>query len=1467
MSYLISNTAAETTLRVLPLHNVLMQQIDYIYFVYGLAFVIVGVVCLVIPAEGKHPLSWRVLSLFGFSHGLGEWLELLDMALSDSSGVRLLCTVLYTISFLALAEFAIHGGLRGLGRGYYPGGSLLLLAASAAVSAVVGWDYFMVVIRYLIALPACLLNGALLWRADPLLEERQQLWMRLSGLSMVAYGIAGGLIVNKAPFWPASVLHTEWFFHLTAMPVQLLRAAVALAMSVTLWRMASSRKTLSGLMQKQQRFARIFSYGFLLLLSGGWLLTESLGGMSHDELKRDMRVTLDALVNRLHRELMGIDSGVAAIASMSQLMLNELPMGAEEQQEINYFLDQMAGRSKGIAYLMDTQGTVVAASNRQTPSSFLGKNYHFRPYFQEAMQGASGHYFAYGATSKEAGYYASYPVYRRHQSVIIGVVVIKKTLDVQAMGIGDYPNLFFFNEQGVALLNEQIGFQPRPLWPLAESQRQEVIQSKQFGELDHRAPLLSMEVQDGELFAIKVAGHTHKYRVGRLPVTEDGWSLLLLQNEPALHVNRMLGILITLLVSFLMIFVYLVLYRETKAMEERNALLQSSQERHEMALEGGNLGFWDVDLLSGTTVVNDRYKEIFGLSRESEVNREYWFDHIHPEDRERVKQVGQDYRAGLRLVYEVEFRIQTPDGALKWVISRGALVQGTDARLSQRMVGTILDITERKASEIALQEAKEAAEVATRAKSAFLANMSHEIRTPMNAIIGLSHLCLQTRLDSKQHDYINKVYNSAKGLLGIINDILDFSKIEAGKMTVEQIEFALEDVLGRVTSIIQLKAQEKGLELMLDIAVDAPPWLQGDPLRLGQILTNLATNAIKFTAEGEVAIRVSKVEEEEHAVLLQFMVQDSGIGMTSEQVGKLFQEFSQADVSTTRKYGGTGLGLTISKRLVEMMGGQIHVESGVGQGSRFIFTARFGKVPRHTRQPLAIDVNLGRLKVLVVDDSQNAREVLCSYLRNMVASVAEAALGKQALTLLQEADRAGQPFSLVMADLKMTGMDGIELSRQIQQLNLQLKPRIILVTSYGKEPMIQEALEQRLLDNYLAKPISPSMLLEAVQEVFHQRVDRAKMPLQSVEEDLKKRIAGAALLLAEDNEINQQVASELLQMVGIHVTIAHNGQQAVDLATKHRYDAILMDLQMPVMDGLQATRTLRQRGGEMKDLPIIAMTANAMVGDRELCIQAGMNDHIAKPIDPPNLYATLARWVTPDPERQQQAWQQQEAQQTTQLPATSAPVSPLPALPGLDTAAGLRYMHGNAALYEDVLHSFRSKQQGSVAEMRTLLQQGDYATLERVAHTLKGMAATIGAATLSKSAHAVEQAARETMAQDRLLALLQQLEQEVVEVIAVIDQAYPPAEALLVPVAAEAEVVEVDRHWLAPLVVKVWQQLQQFDTDAMKGLQEVAEGVSGPDRQLLLGMLEAVKGYDFEACQEQLRQWCQQLGIDVEGGS
>ncbi|WP_130471856.1 response regulator [Candidatus Magnetaquicoccus inordinatus] len=1479
MSFLLAESAMQNTLQVIPLHFALAQQTDYIYFVYGLAFLIMGVVCWVMPAEKAHPFSWRILSIFGLTHGLGEWLELLDMALSGSPIVRTICTILYTLSFLALAEFALRTMLLQRQRHYRPGGSLLLLLVSAGVSASMNGSYFMEIIRYMINLPSCLAIAWLFWHAEQMVEARQHFWLRWAALSIAGYGIAGGLIVKKAPFWPASVLNTDWFLSWSGMPIQVLRAAIAISLSVFFWRVATSRATLSGLLRKQQQYARIFSYGFLILLTAGWFLTQALGSISQGDHNRELRVSLDALTNRLHRELLTINSSVVALASMNQLLINALPISAQEQEEVDYYLDQMAGRVKGVTYIMDPQGTVVAASNRNSSGSFLGKNYQFRPYFQEALAGSAGHYFAFGVTSKEAGYYASYPLYHRYRAEIIGVVVIKKALDAETIGLQDSGNLFFFNEQGVALLNEQKGFMPRLLWPISPALLDELQQSKQFGDLAQAPPLLDRELSNEMQFAVKWQGQTHKFRTGRLPVTEDGWSLLLLQSEAPLDIHRMLGILITLLVGVLMIFYYLVLYRETKAMEERSDLQRVSQERHEMALTGGNLGFWDVDLVSGLTIVNERYKEIFGLPADCAVNREYWFEHIHPDDRERVKEIGSDYRAGLRPVYEVEYRIALPDGSLKWVISRGALVRSDDPRQAQRMVGTILDITERKESEIALQEAKEAAEVATRAKSAFLANMSHEIRTPMNAIIGLSHLCLQTRLDSKQFDYINKVYNSAKGLLGIINDILDFSKIEAGKMTVECIEFSLEDVLGRVTSIIQLKAQEKGLELMLDIAVDAPPRLQGDPLRLGQILTNLATNAIKFTGQGEVAIVVAVVEESEQTVLLQFTVRDTGIGMTPEQLANLFQEFSQADVSTTRKYGGTGLGLTISKRLVEMMGGKIHVESTPGSGSRFIFTARFGIAQRQSKEPLGIDLNLSSLKVLVVDDSVNARLVMCSYLRNMVASVQEASQGKEALTLLQEADQAKEPFTLVMADLKMVGMDGIELARQIRQLHLALEPRIILVTSYGKEPAIQEAIEQHLLDNFLAKPVSPSMLLEAVQEVFHQRVDRKRLPLHAVEEDLKKRIAGAHLLLAEDNEINQQVATELLQLAGVTVTIAGNGQQAIDLAEANEFDAILMDLQMPVLDGLQATRKIRQQGGEMAQIPIIAMTANAMVGDRELCLQSGMNDHIAKPIDPSNLYATLARWVVPDPERQQRALQQLQQQQHGAAAAAVAeavvePPSLLPPLPGLDTAAGLRYMHGNAELYQDVLKSFRSKQRESAQQMRQQLQAGDYATLERTAHTLKGMSATIGAAELSKSAYAVEQSAREKGGNpEAILQLLLEVEQKVEQLLAVIDQAFPIEEplseaALPAETAAEggadAGFGEEERQKVQPLLQKAWQQLQQFDTDAAAVLQEMAALLGAAHRQEVQQMLEALKGYDFDGCQELLRQWAERAALSVE---
>ena len=700
-------------------------------------------------------------------------------------------------------------------------------------------------------------------------------------------------------------------------------------------------------------------------------------------------------------------------------------------------------------------------------------------------------------------------------------------------------------------------------------------------------------------------------------------------------------------------------------------------------------------------MANDMFSKVTGVDCHEVIGKTDY--EIFPADVAKVIEAG-DRKAlidGIAVTFEETVPHQ--DGSQRTYATTNAPLFDSDGQVVG-MVGVANDITARKQAEEEVLHAKQIAEEATKAKSDFLANMSHEIRTPMNAIIGMSHLALQTDLDKKQRNYIEKVHRAGENLLGIINDILDFSKIEAGKMSVEAIDFHLEDVMDHLSNLVGLKAEDKGLELLFNIAPNLPTALVGDPLRLGQILINLGNNAVKFTEKGAIVIGGEMVNQTDNQAELHFWVHDSGIGMTPEQCGKMFQSFSQADASTTRKYGGTGLGLAISKNLVELMHGRIWVESEAGKGSTFHFHVRLG----------------------VQDASQHA------------------------------------------------------LPDQ----------------THEKEALTAEVMT---------------------------------------------RLKGARVLLAEDNEMNQELAMELLAQAGMEVVLANNGQEAVDILSRDvHFDGVLMDCQMPVMDGYTATREIRKLP-QFEKLPIIAMTANAMAGDKEKVIEAGMWDHIAKPLNVGEMFATIAKWIKPADSHVDAG--DMVKTQADQAAVAPKPVGGLPALPGIDIKAGMATCTNKESLYTRMLIKFRDSQ-GQFAELFAAAKADpDPEATTRAAHTLKGTAGNIGAKTLQAAAGELEHACKAKAPAEQIESLLQTALAELATIMPGLEKVgaggTAPAPSPSVPTIPEAE--------LSAALAKLKHLLEDSDSEAGDLLSDLLEKLGNtPLAKQLKPVAMAIEGFDFD---------------------
>ena len=792
------------------------------------------------------------------------------------------------------------------------------------------------------------------------------------------------------------------------------------------------------------------------------------------------------------------------------------------------------------------------------------------------------------------------------------------------------------------------------------------------------------------------------------------------------------------------------------------------------------VGGWSTKLGSGTLFWSDQTKRLHEVPLDYVPDLEGTLRFYAPQDRavmERALELAAQTGHG----WDLELHLTTAAGRSRWVRSVGEAEMDGDVPVA--LIGTFQDITERREHDEALrlalesaQHATEAAEEASRSKSQFVANMSHEIRTPMNAILGMLRLLQNTELTTRQLDYTQKTEGAARSLLGLLNDILDFSKVEAGKMTLDPRPFRLDTVLRDLSVILSANVGKKAVEVLFDVDPALPLDLVGDDMRLQQVLINLGGNAIKFTSQGEVILRLRQVHRSAQGVSIEFAMQDSGIGIAPENQAHIFTGFSQAEANTTRRFGGTGLGLAISSRLTTLLGGELSVQSTVGVGSTFSFQLQFD-VPAPVTLTVPPTAVPPAVRTLVVDDNPVALGIMADMVQALGWPCDTADGGAVALQRVRAAQLAGQPYQLVLMDWLMPDMDGWQALADIHALAVTMTtkgastpeaPLLVMVTASGREALSQRSVaEQALLHGFLVKPVTASVLRDTVHDALAARTTAAsgRNPLVAKTAASPKRLLGLRLLLIEDNKINQMVAQGLLRQEGADVTLADDGQQGVEAVTRSRlpdaaaYDAVLMDIQMPVMDGYTATQTIRQQLSIL-DLPIIAMTANAMASDRAACLAVGMNDHVGKPFELDHLVATLLRYIARPALAQPELEPEQEAKSApSPAPLALALPSASPdAPPAFDLEGALARLGGNTSMYATVLETFLQDLAPLPAAVTAHLVQGDTAAALRALHTLKGLAATVGAQALSREAAALELLCKSTLTPADQLAVRSRLD-------------------------------------------------------------------------------------------------------------
>jgi PAS domain S-box-containing protein len=744
--------------------------------------------------------------------------------------------------------------------------------------------------------------------------------------------------------------------------------------------------------------------------------------------------------------------------------------------------------------------------------------------------------------------------------------------------------------------------------------------------------------------------------------------------------------------------------------------------------------------------VNPAWMTTFGYTIEESLQTPF-LTFVHPDDQDATAHVVEQIRNGHDIM-SFENRVRCKDGSYRWM-----LWNATPLPNSTEFYATGRDITERKAAEMAIREAKEAAEAANRAKSDFLANISHEIRTPMNGVLGMTELALDTELTPAQREYISTAHSSAEVLLTIINDLLDYSKIEAGKLDLDLSDFSLRESLGDALKTLAVRAHQKNLELAYHLRPDVPDMLVGDPGRLRQVVVNLVSNAIKFTDHGEVVLDVRSETQNDSEVVLHFSVRDTGIGLALEKQGMIFDPFAQADMSITRRYGGTGLGLAISSQLVAMMDGKIWVESEVGKGSTFHFTAHFGTTQAELPKPVDAH-DLVDLRVLVVDDNATNRTILEDLLIGWRMKPTVVAEGAEAIEALERAEQNATPFELILLDARMPGIDGFTVAEQIHNHPTLSNAVVMMLSSGGLHEEVVRCRDLGIA-THLMKPIKATDLLLAIRQALGTSMPRAAK--NGSTRAVPKEMAPLSILVVEDNAVNRLLAQKILENQGHTITLACNGHEAIDVLEKEEFDLVLMDIQMPDMDGFEATAIAREREKVLgRYTPIVAMTAHSMKGDRERCLAAGMDAHVSKPIDRDELFRVIEDMMQRFGELSARNARNGAMGESSRNGVNGA-ATQLP----FDYKGALGRLGNDVELFVEITAIFLQNIDGHMRDLCNAVADRDAVTIERSAHRLRGSIAIFMAERASTLLTELETCGREKNLEN-IDTLCAELESEVI---------------------------------------------------------------------------------------------------------